>query len=69
MVRVTVNGSPRELPLGATVAAVVELLGDDPTGRGVAVAVAGEVVPRAEWANTLLADGATVEIVAAVQGG
>ena len=36
---------------------------------GVAVAVDGEVVPRARWAATVLADGARVEVLTAVQGG
>jgi sulfur carrier protein len=36
---------------------------------GLATAVNGEVVPRASWAATLLADGDRVEVVTAVQGG
>jgi sulfur carrier protein len=66
---VSVNGERRELPAGATVATAVELLSDAPRGRGLAVAVAGEVVPRGAWDTTTLADGARIEIVAAVQGG
>jgi sulfur carrier protein len=66
---VSVNGSPRELPSGATVATAVELLAEAPEGRGVAVALAGEVVPRGAWEETELTEGAAVEIVAAVQGG
>jgi sulfur carrier protein len=66
---VTVNGESRELPAGATVASVVELLSAAPHGRGVAVAVAGQVVPRGAWADTELAEGVQVEVVAAVQGG
>jgi sulfur carrier protein len=66
---VSVNGRPHELPAGATVASVVALLSDTPEGRGVAVAVAGEVVPRGAWSTTELTDGAQVEVVAAVQGG
>lgn len=66
---VTVNGERRDLPPGATVASVVESLVDAPDGRGVAVAVAGEVVPRAAWASTELTEDARVEVVAAVQGG
>ena len=38
-------------------------------GRGVAVAVGGEVVPRTAWTQTRLAEGAAVEVVSAVQGG
>jgi sulfur carrier protein len=68
-VAVTVNGEPRELPSGATVASIVEALTGRPGGRGVAVAVGGVVVPRGQWPTTALGDGAHVEIVAAVQGG
>ncbi|HEY1518657.1 MAG TPA: sulfur carrier protein ThiS [Solirubrobacteraceae bacterium] len=66
---VSVNGRERELPPGATVAAAIEILTDAPEGRGVAVALAGEVVPRGAWESTELTEGAAVEIVAAVQGG
>lgn len=68
-ITVTVNGEPRELPAGATVASVVDSLHNAPDGRGVAVAVEGEVVPRAQWPTTELRDGAAIEIVVAVQGG
>jgi sulfur carrier protein len=68
-VSVTVNGEARELPDGATVASVIEGLHNAPEGRGVAVAVAGEVVPRARWSSTALPEGAKVEVVVAVQGG
>jgi sulfur carrier protein len=66
---VSVNGERRELPAGATVAGLVALLSDVAEGRGMAVAVAGEVVPRGAWSTTELTDGALVEVVAAVQGG
>jgi sulfur carrier protein len=66
---VTINGDRRELPAGATVASVIASLHNAPEGRGVAVAVEGEVVPRAQWSNTELREGATVEVVVAVQGG
>jgi sulfur carrier protein len=65
---VTVNGERREVPGGATVATVVSLLGSA-GGRGVAVALGGEVVPRGEWEATPISDGAHVEVVAAIQGG
>jgi sulfur carrier protein len=38
-------------------------------GRGVAVALNGAVVPRAQWATTALRAGDVVEIVRAMQGG
>ena len=66
---VTVNGERREVAPGATVASVVELLDVAPGARGVAVALDGEVVRRARWSETELADGALVEVVAAIQGG
>lgn len=37
--------------------------------RGMAVAVNGEVIPRSQYATIELTEGATVEIVTAVQGG
>jgi sulfur carrier protein len=66
---ITVNGESRDMPTGATVATVVELFAAAPQGRGVAVALEGEVVPRTDWSQTQLSDGDRVEVVAAVQGG
>ena len=66
---VSVNGEPRELARGTTVAELVSSFPDAPEGRGVAVAVDGEVVPRGSWGAAALRDGASVEIVVAVQGG
>jgi len=66
---VTVNGAQRELPEDATIATVVQELTGRSEGRGVAVALGGEVVPRGEWPRTRLREGAEVEVVAAVQGG
>ena len=66
--RVELNGEPVELPAGATVDAAVSEAGAN-AERGIAVAVDGEVVPRSAWPQTPLAEGAKVEVVAAVQGG
>ena len=63
------NGQPADLADDATVADVVARAGGDPGGRGVAVAVDGEVVPRGSWATTPVAPGARVEVLTAVQGG
>ena len=66
-VRVKLNGQPRELPDGSTVAqAVTELTA---AATGVAAAVNGDVVPRGSWAVTRLRDDDQVEVVTAVQGG
>jgi sulfur carrier protein len=67
-VDLTVNGETRRLPAGSTVDVVVTLVGAD-LPRGVAVAVNGEVVPRAEWAGTRLRAGDSVEVLTAVAGG
>lgn len=66
---VSVNGQPRDLPAGATVDAAVTASGAPDSRRGVAVAVDGEVVPRAAWVSTELEDGQQVEVLQAVQGG
>jgi sulfur carrier protein len=66
---VHLNGSPKEVLDGATVGTLVDALEVDRARRGVAVAVGGEVVPRGEWDARVLADGARVEVVHAVQGG
>ncbi|MFG1880680.1 sulfur carrier protein ThiS [Micromonospora sp. NPDC049102] len=63
----TVNGTGRTVPGGASVA---DLVGDvAPHQRGVAVAVNGEVVPRTGWPVTELHDGDRVEVLTAAQGG
>jgi sulfur carrier protein len=66
---VIVNGEPRELASGTTVAGIVASIPRTPEGRGVAVALDGEVVPRGRWEETELREGAHIEVVAAVQGG
>ncbi|HEY2653788.1 MAG TPA: sulfur carrier protein ThiS [Solirubrobacteraceae bacterium] len=66
---VLVNGDARELATGTTVAGIVASLPGVPEGRGVAVALDGEVVPRGRWDQTELIDGARIEVVVAVQGG
>jgi len=68
-VRIELNGEPRELASGATLADAVRASGVGEGARGVAVALEGEVVPRAEWDSTPLAEGAGVEVLAAIQGG
>jgi sulfur carrier protein len=68
MTVVTINGERRELDEPTTVEAAVRAVGA-PDGRGVAVALDGEVVPRGEWASTEVRDGQQVEVLHAVQGG
>lgn len=66
--RLNINGDPREIPEGSRVKDLLELLGF-PTGRGVAIAVDGEIVRRDEWERMELRPGQRVEVVRAVQGG
>jgi sulfur carrier protein len=68
-VAIHVNGEPRDVEPGTTVAGLVGAAGVAPEARGVAVAVDGEVVPRGAWEHAVLGAGARVEIVTAVAGG
>jgi sulfur carrier protein len=63
---VTVNGEPRQVPPGTSLAQVVAGLTSQETG--IAAAVNGEVVPRTRW-SAALHDADQVEVVTAVQGG
>ena len=67
--KIELNGETRQVEDGATVDRIVELAGADPASRGLAVAVAGEVVPRSQWPETVVHDQDEVEVVAAIQGG
>jgi sulfur carrier protein len=63
---VRVNGAEENLA-AATIAELLSARGLDM--RGVAVALNGQVVPRAAWPSTALQDGDTLELVRAMQGG
>ncbi len=65
---IRVNGRHEALACG-TIAELLASKGVEPLGRGVAVAVNGQVVPRASWSDTTLAPGDSVEIVHAMKGG
>jgi sulfur carrier protein len=62
-----VNGAPRELPDGCSLADALASMGAPRSG--IAVAVDDDVVPRADWATRVLHEGARVEVLTAVQGG
>jgi len=66
---ITVNGQPRESSDGTLLSDVLLSLGIEPGARGVAVAVDGEVVPRASWESLELPEDANVEVLTAMQGG
>ena len=64
---IVVNGDKSDLAPGSSVRELLQLL--DSPQRGVAVAVDSEVIPRGEWDSFVVPDGATVEVLTAVQGG
>jgi len=64
---VHVNGEPRGVAAGTTVAALLAELGL--AGRPVAVERNEEIVPRSAHGETALAEGDRIEIVTMVGGG
>ena len=66
-IEIVLNGEPRELPSGTSVAALLEQLGL--VGEPVAVERNAAVVRRGEHAATTLVDGDRLEIVTLVGGG
>ncbi|WP_368733088.1 sulfur carrier protein ThiS [Streptomyces alkaliphilus] len=70
-VTVSLNGEPRSLPAGSTLAGAVAAIlpGGETSGRGVAAALNENVVPRTAWERTPLGEGDRVEVLTAVQGG
>ena len=66
---VVINGQERDMTDGSTVADVLRTLGRDPGGRGIAVALNGEVLPRSGWERDRVAEGDRIEVLSATQGG
>jgi sulfur carrier protein len=67
--KASINGQVEALPEESTIADVVQRLGHAPEGRGLAVALNGDVVARADWRATYVAEGDRVEVLIATQGG
>ena len=65
--KVTINGTARELAAAASVGDAVRLV--TASASGVAAAVNGEVVRRGCWDTTPVSEGDLVEVLTAVQGG
>jgi sulfur carrier protein len=63
----TVNGEPRRIAAGASIADLVASLGLDP--KKVAVERNAEIAPRSTLADVILAQGDVLEIVHFVGGG
>jgi len=66
-ISIVVNGEPREVPEGETIAGLVGLLELDP--ERLAIELDRRIVRRAEWTSTRLRAGAQLEIVQFVGGG
>ena len=67
VLNITLNGEPRQVDEGQTVAGLVAELAGGPAG--VAVAVNAELVPRSQWGNSPLSGGDDVEMLTAAPGG
>ncbi|MFC4047695.1 sulfur carrier protein ThiS [Dactylosporangium siamense] len=67
--QLVVNAVTADVDDAATIADVVRDLAGIAEPRGVAVALNGAVVPKASWAETRPADGDTIDVLTAVQGG
>lgn len=66
--QVTLNGSPHRFdPPPSTVADLVRALNLE--GKRIAVEMNGEIVPKSRYAQTRVAAGDRLEVVAAVGGG
>ena len=64
---IMLNGKPAATPAGSTLADLVTAM--QLPGRGIALAVDGEVVHRHAWPATHLTEQSRVEVVTAMQGG
>ena len=65
--KILVNGEPRDVAAGTTIAQLLETLRLDP--RTLAVELNLDVIPRGRHAESLLHDGDRLEIVTLVGGG
>ncbi len=64
---ITLNGQPKTLENVATVADLIRFLGYE--GKRIAVERNGDIVPKSQHGQQMLADGDELEIVVAVGGG
>ncbi len=64
---ITVNGEPLEYRNGMTVADILKA--KNYIFRMLAISVNGTVVPRGDYAKTIVPDGATVQVIHMISGG
>ena len=67
MISVFINGAPREFEQAISVAALIQDMGL--SGKRIALERNGDIVPRSQFTEQMLADGDKLEVVVAVGGG
>ncbi len=65
--KIILNGEPHDIEPDVTVSQLIEQLGL--AGKRLAVEVDREIIPRTDYAETRLGEGARLEIVHAIGGG
>ena len=64
---ISINGQPRQVPSGQSVADLLLFLGVHP--ERVAVELNREIIRKRNWSSTVVPDGAQLEVVEFVGGG
>lgn len=67
MITVTINQKQETFPTNTSLQEALDQL--EVKQQGIAVAIAQDVIPKTEWANTTLQDGQNIIIIKATQGG
>lgn len=65
--QINLNGEPTELTQVNTIAELVDHLGY--TNKRIAIESNGDIVPRSQYGQTVLANNDNIEIITAVGGG
>ncbi|MDE1242578.1 sulfur carrier protein ThiS [Vibrio aestuarianus] len=66
-ITITINNQPHQVSNGSSLLDIVTLLAISTTGS--VFAIGTNVIPRSEWATTLLCDGDTISLFQAIAGG
>jgi thiamine biosynthesis protein ThiS len=66
-INITINGEPKPIAATTTVTALVAQL--ELTAQRLAIELNRDILPRTQWAETMLNDGDKLEIVHFVGGG
>lgn len=67
LIRITVNGEPREVPSGQSVAGLLDAL--NIASERVAVELNKSIVRKRDWREVTVSNGSQIEIVEFVGGG